>query len=151
MPEGFRVNPEGQSERGLVVWCHSAAHPACWVRLQTRAQGGREVPSGAVPSCGRSHRVCFAPRRATAATWTWGSAAAARTPAGRECHCHRTAPGAPRTPPSPTPPVGAGAAQLGCRQWAGGQSSLQNAGVRLEGTESGWEGNAQHWDRHRAS
>lgn len=50
---------------------------------------------------------CLAPHRATAATWTWGSAAAARRPAGKECHCHPTAPAAPRTPRSPTPPVGA--------------------------------------------
>lgn len=137
-PEGFKVNTEGLSKHCSGVWRCGAAvlallHP---VFFPANKWAGR-WRSPPAPSSPADHlTACASLCRATAATWRWGSAAAARTPAGRECRCHPTAPGAPRTRRSPTRRVGASAA--GTRRGLGGQSILRTmGGDQLGATEPG--------------
>lgn len=105
---GWTLRGWPNTAAGFGGWCCSAgslrAQPGTFLCPPVVREVG--VPSSAVLACWQSRCLCLTPRRATAATWTWGSVAAAKTPAGRECPCHPTAPGAPRTPPSPTPRVG---------------------------------------------
>lgn len=135
MLQCFWVNEEGQSKQGLVVWCLSAVHSACWVCLQTMAQRGR----GALQShslllmislfvlCSlQSHssyldvRQCGSSQDASREGVSLSSHSSRRsshtTLSDSTCRCW----GSP-----------------GYRQWAGGQSSLQNTGVWLEVTKSG--------------